>query len=1180
MSTSHTCHILQNLLLSESTLERGTRYQYEVIFHPSKLQHDDMSTVSLVLLRSTSARQSWLTASISAPVSYVGSWLGHNEITNIPAQPESECSTLPATRKLQIPWPILPVERQSITMVKDSPKECNQGQSENLECEAARSPMRRNSPNHPRQMGSNQQQDNRSVDEHHFAALSSLPSHQISNSIEPVSTITEVTRNSTDLSTGDSRWNSTGTPMRRSRSLCRNFHQFRSPSISPKKIHRSRSRSPIRLDMSKCPPKLGWEKQKLPTRSKKSGGSWLTAWWFRHDTQGSSATPEAFVARLNAVQCDEKGSLKELLRLRVHLGAAGTPYISTFLSEAGLNTITKVLETIPVDSRYSYAIWMEYLKILRIILNTNDGLKAILTSTTSIAHICRIAKSSDNKSRALAFDLLAGMCVSSSAIHSQIFSSLTSASDNGGPGRFTWLSQIFTIDICRGKDFTAQAKDLVRAGLTLANSLTTMWSDVEDRIAVRQELFGSFTADLQSRLATIDQDIKIQIGIINDQVLRDKIEFQNVVLGHASSGKILHDVVDGDHGLEDPYYCAPISSQHAFGKQSNDSDLKHFRALSCSKVSPQPDQDLKTASLDQSSLDRQYHARTNTWNSLSSDRTNNCQDTSSLFARGLNNPAAVDPPSAQCDSDDLEISSVSIASADDFGVAVVQKSVSIEDDRPFTHSSLVIAPDFVQAEDSIENNDPEHNCASASQSAFFGETCSVRQENMISSPSGSIFGTSSIHSYSRLREARQVSSVAKVKSRDGTPVQLPHLIPSSGRDANDASPDLLCTQISSIDAPCAFVGSEMSPVSSACLLSVPSPSTLPPPLSSIHESSLGGFTIAMHESENANSDNIPIPPPLPPVLAVSTPQQLRKSMPLPLALQTNGRAPKSRKKLKPLLWQKVSKEKLSGSIWIDLKDNIDNKLHQELMLSDLDKFFTKEQTGSNGYGISPFAKNTTTGKITLINHQRAKNIEVMLARVKLSYAEIAACLLAMDDRELGSDDQLHIMLRTLPLKDDICVIEDFQGDPGLLGNAERYILEIKDVPRIEVRLAALLFRRSFDYDVAEIVPELESLEEACKELTSSKALQAFLALALTAGNILNGSTFRGNAEGFHLEALTKFGEVRSSAQAQSGATLLHYLVGLMSNMRETGPLNFRDELKHCAVAARGKSGAKDHEARI
>lgn len=316
----------------------------------------------------------------------------------------------------------------------------------------------------------------------------------------------------------------------------------------------------------------------------------------------------------------------------------------------------------------------------------------------------------------------------------------------------------------------------------------------------------------------------------------------------------------------------------------------------------------------------------------------------------------------------------------------------------------------------------------------------------------------------------------------------------------------------------------------------------------------------------------PPAPPLPPVLNTlySSGLALRKVLPLPPAQYDSRKAPVSHKNLKPIFWEKLPGKSLANTIWSVVSQKIENGLHQELMMSDFEKYFAKATT-TREY---PYAKcldgiQRSGQKVTLIDHQRSKNIEVMLASIKLSHAAIREALIRMDDQKLGSVDQLRIMHRNVPSHEEFSLINEYDGDVELLAPAERYIFELKEIPRLRERLEAIIFKRKFHIEYAEIRPELEILSKSCQEIMSCKSLQEILALALTAGNILNATTFRGNAEGFRLEGLIKLGDVRSSVQSKSGTTLVHYLVAVLEKKWHQ-KLILSEELPNCAMAARSK----------
>jgi len=77
------------------------------------------------------------------------------------------------------------------------------------------------------------------------------------------------------------------------------------------------------------------------------------------------------------------------------------------------------------------------------------------------------------------------------------------------------------------------------------------------------------------------------------------------------------------------------------------------------------------------------------------------------------------------------------------------------------------------------------------------------------------------------------------------------------------------------------------------------------------------------------------------------------------------------------------------------------------------------------------------------------------------------------------------------------------------------------IPRLSERLECTIYRRKLDLEIEEIRPELNILRNASREVRHSNKFKQVLQAILAVGNTLNGSTFRGEARGFQLEALLK-----------------------------------------------------------
>jgi diaphanous 1 len=189
----------------------------------------------------------------------------------------------------------------------------------------------------------------------------------------------------------------------------------------------------------------------------------------------------------------------------------------------------------------------------------------------------------------------------------------------------------------------------------------------------------------------------------------------------------------------------------------------------------------------------------------------------------------------------------------------------------------------------------------------------------------------------------------------------------------------------------------------------------------------------------------------------------------------------------------------------------------------------------------------------------------MLSRIKLSPVDIRNALLEVDDKMLSVDD-LKAMERQLPTTEEITRLKDFE-DVSKLAKADQYFFQIMDVPRIADRLKCMIYRRRLELDVEEIRPELDILHSASRELKTSQKFKRVLQAVLTVGNALNGTSFRGGARGFKLEALLKLRETKSVKGGAECPTLLHFVARVLLRTDPT-LVTFLEDMPHIEAAAR------------
>ncbi|KAI9101081.1 hypothetical protein DFS34DRAFT_456152 [Phlyctochytrium arcticum] len=308
----------------------------------------------------------------------------------------------------------------------------------------------------------------------------------------------------------------------------------------------------------------------------------------------------------------------------------------------------------------------------------------------------------------------------------------------------------------------------------------------------------------------------------------------------------------------------------------------------------------------------------------------------------------------------------------------------------------------------------------------------------------------------------------------------------------------------------------------------------------------------------------PPPPPPPPGSGSPPPPPPPGGVPAPSGLIIT----KAKQPMKPLQWVKIPQRAVKSTIWEEVvkeaysKETEGKKILNE---SELVELFSKKERPPRP---APAEQEVPVKKIiSLIDSRRAQNIAIMLGGLRLQYSEIRDAIIEVDESVL-TIERLQALRMYAPTQEECDIVRGYEGDMEDVGNAEKYIREVMDIPRLSHRLECMLYRRRFEEEVEEVVPDLETVLLACEQVKNSKKLRRLLQNVLVVGNYLNGTSFRGDAHGFKLEGLLNLRDTRANRENASNIpTLLHYLV---RKLQATDPdlLDFMKEIPRVELAAR------------
>ncbi|KAJ0060838.1 hypothetical protein NL108_001693 [Boleophthalmus pectinirostris] len=313
---------------------------------------------------------------------------------------------------------------------------------------------------------------------------------------------------------------------------------------------------------------------------------------------------------------------------------------------------------------------------------------------------------------------------------------------------------------------------------------------------------------------------------------------------------------------------------------------------------------------------------------------------------------------------------------------------------------------------------------------------------------------------------------------------------------------------------------------------------------------------ASSPSSTTSSGGPPPPPGRPPIGGGIPPPP---GAPLGPSLKKKN-IPQPTNALKSFNWSKLAENKLEGTVWMEVDDA---KVFKILDLEDIEKTFSAYQRQQKE------AEDDTLGskkvkELSVIDGRRAQNCNILLSRLKLSNEEIKRAILTMDEQEDLPKDMLEQLLKFVPEKCDVDLLEEHKHELDRMARPDRFLYEMSRINHYQQRLQSLYFKKKFAERIAEIKPKVEALTSASKEILHSRNLKQLLEVVLAFGNYMNKGQ-RGNAYGFKVSSLNKIADTKSSID--KNITLLHYLITILEK-KYPKVLMFQDDLKSIPEAAK------------
>ncbi|CAF98167.1 unnamed protein product, partial [Tetraodon nigroviridis] len=280
----------------------------------------------------------------------------------------------------------------------------------------------------------------------------------------------------------------------------------------------------------------------------------------------------------------------------------------------------------------------------------------------------------------------------------------------------------------------------------------------------------------------------------------------------------------------------------------------------------------------------------------------------------------------------------------------------------------------------------------------------------------------------------------------------------------------------------------------------------------------------------------------------------------PVGVAKKKNVPRPSNPLKSFNWSKLPENQIEATIWKDIDDL---KVFKVLDLEDFQKTFSAYQKPQKN-AEDDFTFSKKVKELSVIDGRRAQNCNILLSRLKMTNEEIRHAILSMDEQEDLPKDMLEQLLKFVPEKSDIELLEEHKHELDRMAKADRFLYDMSSINHYQQRLQSLYFKKKFSERVTEVKPKIKALDLASKEVMQSRALTQLLEVVLAFGNYMNKGQ-RGNAFGFKVSSLNKLADTKSSIDRN--ITLLHYIIAVLEQ-KFPSIVAVGEELQHVPEAAK------------
>ena len=220
-------------------------------------------------------------------------------------------------------------------------------------------------------------------------------------------------------------------------------------------------------------------------------------------------------------------------------------------------------------------------------------------------------------------------------------------------------------------------------------------------------------------------------------------------------------------------------------------------------------------------------------------------------------------------------------------------------------------------------------------------------------------------------------------------------------------------------------------------------------------------------------------------------------------------------KVKNLAWKRILlDDSLYKTIWKGLKE-------KEVKIEDLVNLFGIKSTTKP---METEIKKKVSERVTFLNPKRTQSVGITIAKLP-PVSEVAIALEEMDDT-LITESNIEALNREYLTPEEIEEYKKYKDPTTKFGRAEEYLIGLYIIKNSKEKLEIWEFLNHFSEEYDNISEMIKYNEKAIDLLAKNKFIPIIFSYILSVGNILNGGTNKGQADGFNIDVLSKLNNIK------------------------------------------------------